>query len=50
MANTAIIGLGYWGKKLFSKLKILDSNCLVIEKNKDFKEYNLKNIDWVFMT
>lgn len=49
MTKTAIIGLGYWGKILYSKLKILDSQCLVIEKDKDLKEYNLENIDWVFI-
>ena len=49
MTKIAIIGLGYWGQILFSKLKMIDNQCLVIKKGEDLKKYNLQEIEWVFI-
>ena len=50
MTKTAIIGLGYWGKIIFSKLQTIDCDCLVINKDKNLRDYSFKDIDWVFIT
>jgi len=50
MVNTGLIGRGYWGKILRSKLEVLSTLKFVVS-GRDFEEYKgaLSQIDWAFV-
>ncbi len=45
--HIALIGYGYWGKILLSKLKMFDDVKIIICSSKD--NWKIQNVDWVFV-
>ena len=45
--NFVLVGKGLWGKKLHNNLKKLGNVKKIVRTKDDYKNINLKNIDWV---